>query len=166
MYSQMRSKYSIRKAILCFYGNIYRPQRSWGKVMFLQVSCDSVHVGGGYLTWSGGCVPDQVPLLPGTPPSDQVPPQDQVHPPGPGTPPRTRYTPRPGTPPHQTRYTPHQTRYTPPPDQVHPPDQVPPLDQVHPPDQVPPQDQVHPRTRSYGQRAGGTHPTGMQSCYH
>ena len=47
-----------------------------------------------------------------------------THPPGPGTPPRTRYTPRPGTPPG-TRYTPlgpgapPQTRYTPK-DQVHP----------------------------------------------
>ena len=44
-------------------------------------------------------------------PLDQVHPQDQVKPPGPGTPPKTRYTPqdqappRPGTPP-RTRYTP------------------------------------------------------------
>ena len=44
-------------------------------------------------------------------PWDQLPsPLDQVHPLGPGTPPWTRYTPGPGTPP--TRYTPH-TRYTP-----------------------------------------------------
>ena len=47
------------------------------------------------------------------------------------------------------------TRYTPPCDQVHPlPDQVHPAwDQVHPPGPV-----------RYGLRAGGTHPTGMQSC--
>ena len=71
--------------------------------------------------------------------------QDQVHPPGPGTPP----------------------------DQVHPPDQVPPWDQVHPPgpgtppDQVPPQDQVHPPGPGrYGLRAGGTHPTWMQSFWY
>ena len=54
--------------------------------------------------------PDQVPpktrytpwtrytAQPGTPPNPQLP--DQVHPPGPGTPPRTRYTPP------RTRYTP------------------------------------------------------------
>ena len=119
----------------------YRPQRSWGKVMFLQV-CVILFTGGGgeYLT-------RYPPRGPGTPPRDQVhppgtrytprdqvhppgtrytPPWDQVHPPrtrytppGPGTPPRTRYTPRdqvhprgPGTPPG-TRYTPR--------DQVHPP---------------------------------------------
>ena len=89
---------------------------------------------------------------------------DQVHPPGPGTPPGTRYTslgpgtspgtrytplgpgtppPRPGTPP-RTRYTPPRTRYplgpaTPPPGAKH--------------------------AGRYGQRAGGTHPTGMQSCF-
>ena len=68
----------------------YRPQRSWGKVMFLQV-CVILFTGG---------VPDQVP------PQTRYTPQDQVHPPGPGTPPRpvtppwTRYTPpEPGTPP-------------------------------------------------------------------
>ena len=96
---------------------IYRPQRSWGKVMFLQASVILL-TGGGVL--------------------DQVHPQDQVYPPGPGTPPGTRYTP-------MTRYTPlgpgtpPQTRYIPP-DQVHPWDQVhlpgpgtPPWDQVHPP---------------------------------
>ena len=115
---------------------------------------------------------------PGTPPGADTPPR-------PGTPPGTRYTPR-------TKYTP-QTRY--PPDQVHPPgpgtpplDQVPP-DKVHPlgpgtpPNQVhPPGPGIPPRTRyppwtrytppwsragwgRYGQRAGGPHPTGMQSCF-
>ena len=75
----------------------YHPQRSWGKVMFLQV-CMILFTGG---------VPDQV-----------HPPQDQVHPPGPGTPPRTRYTPW---------------------DQVHPLGPGTPQDQVHLP-----WDQVHP----------------------
>ena len=85
---------------------------------------------------------------------------DQVHPPGPGTPPQTRYTP---------------------PDQVHPPWDHP---LVHPPGPgTPPRDQepgTPPQTRytplgpgtpppgaehagRYGLRAGGTHPTGMQS---
>ena len=51
--------------------NFYRPQRSWGKVMFLQAS----------VILSTGGVPDQVhPPGPGTP-------LDQVHPPGPDTPP-------------------------------------------------------------------------------
>ena len=66
---------------------------------------------------------------------DQVHPQDQVHP-------RTRYTPPdqvhpsgPGTPPW-TRYNPRRTKYTTPP----------------------------PGPGRYGLRAGGTHPTGMQSC--
>ena len=53
----------------------YRPQRSWGKVMFLQV-CVILFTGG---------VPDQV-----HPPGPGTPPPDQAHPP------RTRYTP-PGT---------------------------------------------------------------------
>ena len=80
-----------------------------------------------------------------------------------------------------------------PPGSRHPPDQTPPLDQAPPdqapPDQAPPRagtprpgtppDQAPPRPGTpqpgspppsaehagrYGQRAGGTHPTGMQSC--
>ena len=72
------------------------------------------------------------------------------------------------------RHTP-QTRCTPW-DQVHPLDQVhppgpgtlplgpgtPPLDQVHPPGpDTPPEPGTPPE---YGQRAAGTHPTGMHSC--
>ena len=92
----------------------YRPQRSWGKVIFSEACVkNSVHGGS---TWAG------------TPPPP--------HPLGPGTPPRTRYTPL-------TRYTPDQvplpepgthppgTRYTPR-DQVPPPPHQP-WDQVHPP---------------------------------
>ena len=153
----------------------------WGKVIFLHLFV-ILFTGGEYLTPPR----DQVP--PGTryiPPGTRYP-LDQVHPSGTRYTPQTRYTPR-------TRYTPLEqayppgTRYHPPPpnqvhplDQVHPPDQVhspgpgTPLDQVHPPGPGAPRDQVHPpRTRytphaehavRYGQHAGGTHPTGMQSC--
>ena len=108
----------------------YRPQRSWGKVIFSQASV-ILSTGGGGVPW-------------------------QAHPPGPGTPPRTRYTsPGPGTPP-RTRYTPG-TRYTP-------------QDWVHPPGtRYTPRDQVHPlgavHAGRYGPPAGGTHPTGMHSCF-
>ena len=85
--------------------HFYRPQRSWGKVMFLQVSVILLTGGaGGYLT------PPQ-----STPPS----PLEQ-------TPPRSR----------------------------HPPEQT------ASPGADPPEHAVR-----YGQRAGGTHPTGMQSCF-
>ena len=46
-----------------------------------------------------------------------------------------------------------------PPGQVHPPGQV-----LHPPGQVHPPGRYTPPPR-YGQRVGGMHPTGMQSCY-
>ena len=50
----------------------YRPQRSWGKVMFLQVCV---------ILFTGGGVPDQVPPQDQVhPPQDQVPPRDQVPP--------------------------------------------------------------------------------------
>ena len=76
-----------------------------------------------------------------------------IHPPGPGTPP---------------------TRH--PPDQApHPPDQAPPRDQArpsprtrHPPDQADPPGVAAPplgkQTAACGQRAAGTHPTGIHSC--
>ena len=131
--------------------NHYRPQRSWGKVMFLQV-CVILFTGGEYLT-------RYTPRTRYTPqtrytPRDQVhpwdqvhPPLDQVHPPRPGTPPRTRYTPRTRYPLDQV-HPPPRTRYTPPrqvppgpctptpPDQVHSPQTGTPPDQVHPPKQV------------------------------
>ena len=147
--------------------HLYRPQRSWGKVMFLQASVILL-TGGGYLTRytppgtrytppgtrytppgtrytppGPGTPPPRTrytPPGPGTPPRDQVhPPRDQVHPPG------TRYTPPgPGTPP--------RTRYTPP-DQVHPP-----RDQVHPPGPgTPPGTRYPPRTR-YPPPGPGTPP--------
>ena len=96
--------------------------------------CDSVHRGRS--TW------------PGTPPPDQVHPPGLGAPPGPGapplglgTPPGTRYTPLDQVHPPRTRYTP-QTRYTP------------------PGPGTPPSAEHAGR---YGQCAGGTHPTGMQS---
>ena len=95
---------------------------------------------GVYLVWSQGGVPGRPPPDQVHPPSDQVqpPPPDQVH-----------------TPPDQVH--PPWTRYTPT-DQVHPPPRpgTPPPTRYTPPDQVQP-----PR---YGQRAAGTHPTGMHSC--
>ena len=83
-----------------------------------------------------------------------APPWDQVHPPGPGTPPRTRYTPSgPGTPPWDQLHPPG-TRYTPR-DQVHPPGPGAPLGPGAPPGtRYTPLDQVHsPRTR-YPPRPG------------
>ena len=83
-------------------------------------------------------------------------------PPRPGTPTRTKYTPlpRPGTLP--------RTRYTHPQDQVHPPGPGTP-----PAPGTPPGTRYGPGTPPgaehagrYGQRAGGPHPTGMQSCFY
>ena len=89
----------------------------------------------------GWGVPDQV-----HPPGTGTP-QDQVHPPG------TRYTPPgPGTCPG--------TRYSP--DQVHPQDQVHLPEPGTPPGPGTPPSAEH--AGRYGQCAGGTHPTGMQSC--
>ena len=110
----------------------------------------------------------------------------QVHLPGPG-----RYTPPPGTrqvhpqdqagtppwdqvhPLSRTRYPPGPGRYTPWTRQIHPQTrQVPPRDQAG----TPPGPGTHPppgryppplgkQIPAYGKRAGGTHPTGMHSCY-
>ena len=131
--------------------------------------------------------PDQVqpPPRPGTPPGirytpgtrytprDQVNPPDQVHPPDQVFPwdqghPQTRYTPPgPGTPLDQVQ--PSRPGTTPM-DQVHPlgPGKPPgpgtlPQTRYTPRDQVPPPDAEH--AGRYGQHAGGTHPTGMKSCF-
>ena len=85
---------------------------------------------------------------PGTPPGTRYTPQDQVHPPGPGT------SPGPGTPPWDQVHPP-RTRYP-------PPGPGTPLGPGTPPNQVHPPDAEH--AGRYGQWAGGTHPTGMQSC--
>ena len=93
--------------------------------------------------------PDQLHPWPGTPPL-----RDQVHPPGPGTPPDQVHTPGTGTPPRPG---------TPSPDQVHLPDQVHPSGPGTPPSGqgTPPRAEHAGR---YGQRGGGPHHTGMQSC--
>ena len=44
-----------------------------------------------------------------------------------------------------------------------PPEQTPPPDQAHPPRAEPPPGAEH--AGRYGQRVGGTYPTGMQSCF-
>ena len=87
-----------RYIVVCWHSfvNFYRPQRSWGKVIFSEACIkNSVH---------GGGVPGQVPPPAGTPPR-------QAHPPGRYTP-QGRYTPRAGTPPWAgtppDRYTPQQ----------------------------------------------------------
>ena len=122
-----RYKYLFNYRFSHYYPN-YRPQRSWGKVMFLQASV---------ILLKGG-VPDTPPELeqtppptrytPGTryPPGTRYTPRTRYSPPGPGTPPRPGSPPGPGTPPRdqvhpRDRYTPNQvqppptrTRYTPP----------------------------------------------------
>ena len=127
--------------------NFYRPQRSWGKVMFLQAS----------VILSTGVGLPQCMLGYHTPPRSR-------HRPGADTPlgahtlqsrhpPRSRHSPWEETPPWST----------PPPKQTPPPEQTPP-----PPgadttwEQTPPGAEHAGR---YGQHAGGTHPTGMQSCF-
>ena len=128
----------------------YRPQRSWGKVMFLQV-CVILFTGGECLT--------RYPPQDQVPPRARYPPGTRYPPLGPGTPPRTRYPPGPGTPPW-ARY-PSPGPGTPPRHQVHPPGPgTPPAPGTPPRDQVPP-----PGPGRYGLRAGGTHPTGMHSCF-
>ena len=78
---------------------------------------------------------------------------DPPDPPGSRHPPWTR---------HPTRADTPRTR--------HPPDQAPPPSRSRHPlpgEQTPPPDHVHPpgkQTAAYGQRAAGTHPTGMHSC--
>ena len=136
----------------CFFA-FYRPQRSWAKVMFFTGICDSVNRGGGSASVHAGI-----------PPSRPDPPPDQ-------TPPTTRHSPRADNPPRadcpRSRH-PLQSR--------HPPEQTPPPpgadttspQSKHPPraDTPPPGSRHHPhppgkQTPGYGQRAAGTHPTGM-----
>ena len=119
--------------------------------------------------WRGSISPADTPL-------EQTPPWTRYTPLGPGTPPGAD-TPQTSTLP-QTRYTPLGPGIpprpgTPPWDQVHPPSR----DQVHPPagtrytplgPGTPPGTKYTPpgkQTPAYGQRAGGTHPTGMHSYY-
>ena len=123
--------------------------------------CEGYDFTGVCLSTGGGCLPHCM--------LGYTPPWGRSYPPG-------RYTPWAGTPPWQVhprqvhpsgRYTP-QGRYTPkagtPPWQVHPPWAGTPPGRytprkVHTP---PPPAQC---MLGYGQQAGGTHPTGMQSCF-
>ena len=133
---------------LKFHKLLLPPAKKLGKVIF-SVACVKNSVHGGGSTW-------QVPPGQVSPPG-QVPP-GQVHP-------LVRYTP-------QGRYTPPRQaplgRYTPwagtPPRQVHP-QQVPPL-QRYPLAGTPQGSYTSPPDNTgYGQWAGGTHPTGMHSCF-
>ena len=143
---------AVCESIISFH--FYRPQRSWGKVMFLQASVIlSTRVGS---TWPG------TPLGPGTPPRAGTPlPPTRCIPPGTRYTHRTRYRPPGTTHPPQTRCTPW-SRY--PPDQVHPPGPGtpprpgthPPLAQVHPP----------PRTRyTHTHTPDQVHPPRHRACW-
>ena len=83
-------------------------------------------------------------------------PLDQVHPAGPATPPGA------DTPP--TRYTHPRRADNPPWDQVHPPRADIPPGPGTPPLPGPGTPPRAEHAGRYGQRAGGRHPTGMQSC--
>ena len=157
-------KYKIPTAafsiqLVCF----YRPQRSCGQGNIFTPVCHSVHGGGSPL----GRMPPQTrqtPLGADTTPPDQADPPpgadtthpDQADPPsGPGRPPLGTDT----TPPEQT---PSPQEQTPPPPRTR---QIPPPEQTPPPPR-PRQTPSPPgkQTSAYGQRAAGTHPTGMHSC--
>ena len=124
--------------------NCYRPQRSWAKVIFSQACVCPPGGGGGLPQCMLGYTPQEQ-TTPGTrpdPPWSRHPPRPDPpsrHPPE-QTPPRNR--------PPGTRPDPHWSRHPPRPD---------PLDQTP----LPPGKQTPP----YGQRAAGTHPTGMHSCF-
>ena len=118
-------------------------KRSLGQGNIFTPVCHSVHKGGSASVHAG---------IPPTP--DQAPPLDQAPPEQ--TPPGTRHPLGPGT------STGQGTPWNRPPwNQVPFPHQAPPGPGT-PQDQAPPGAEHAGR---YGQRVGGTHPTGMQSCY-
>ena len=145
-----------------FKNNYYRPQRSWAKVMFLQASM-ILSKGGVYLSACWDTPPEQTHREQTPPGAD---PPGSRHSPGADTPPGadtsleadplgadTQPPPPRTDPPLEQTYPPTRSRYT-------PPEQTPPLGADTPLEQTPPGKQ----TPTYGQRAAGTHPTGMHSC--
>ena len=129
----------------------YRPQRSWGKVMFSQ-ACVILFTGGGGVCLSA-CW-DATP--PGADPPTADIPRDQVHPPGADTPPRPGTPLGADTPPEQTPPgpgAPPRTRYTPSPRPGTP------LGADTPPEQTPPGPGAPPRTRYTPSPRADTTPT-------
>ena len=120
----------------------YRPQRSWGKVIFSEFCSVGEYLG--RYTPRQVLPPSRYSPRAGTPPWEG-PPQAGIppgrYPPGQVLPPAG--TPWAGTPPRQVTLKVHREfrpgRYFPLPSAVH--------------------------AGRYGQQAGGTHPTGMQSCF-
>ena len=111
--------------------HFHRPQRSWGKVMFLQASVILLYRG-----W--GCLPQC--MLGTHPPRQQTP--SRADPPG-------------------SRHPTGEQKSPPPKEQIPPWSRHPPIGR-HPPEQTPP---LHSMLGDTVNNAGGTHPTGMQSCY-
>ena len=162
----------------------YRPQRSWGKVMFLQASVilltgregiphppDYIHPPGlhtppDYIPPTQTVYPlNYVPPSRTTYPPDYVPPLDYIPPqtmyPWDYIPPGTTY-PRLCTPGLHTPRTTYPLNYVPPRTMYPPPspDYIPPQT-MYPPDCIPP----GLRTPLDGLCAGGTHPTRMHFCF-
>ena len=111
----------------CFWNStFYRPQRSWGKVMFYKCVCDSVHRG--WWVCLSACwdtTPQEQTPSPGADPPEQASPKSKTpksrHPPkSRHTPPRA-HPPRAGTPPRadppQEQAPPSQRADPPPPEQ-------------------------------------------------
>ena len=173
--------------IFCF----YRPQRSWAKVMFLQVCVcvilfkvgvsASVHAG---IPPLGADTPlksrhprradtpqEQTPSKQQTPPQSRHP-QRADTPPGADpqeqTPPKSKHPPQEQTSPprgdtSKSRHSPQEQTL---PQGTDPQEQTPPQEQTLPPG-ADPQEQTLPpwkQTPAYSQQAADTHPTGMHSC--
>ena len=128
----------------------YRPQRSWGKVMFLQACV---------ILFTGGCLPQ---CMLGYHPPEQTPPWEQTPPEQ--TPHGSRHPPRADTPTSRPpgadtpgsrhtppwEQTPHLEQTTPPPGRRHPLEQTPP-EQTHPPGRhTPPRADTSPRQNMLG----------------
>ena len=115
----------------------YQPQRSCGQGNIFTRVCHSFCSQGGSASVHAGILPPPTRQTTTTPPTRQTTPPDQADP-------RSRHPPDQADTP-RTRQTPPQTRQTPPSKTR----------------QTPPQTR---QTSAYGQRAAGTHPTGMHSC--